>query len=80
MTSGRHATRSEIWHERPVLAPTVYAVSTATVGAIGYAFGFLLLDSVQKGIAASLFLNGLLVLYLRACHREAVKERVHDRH
>jgi hypothetical protein len=47
------------------------------MGAIGYAFGFLLTDAIRHGIAASLFLNGLLVLYLRACHAEA--RRIHVR-
>lgn len=71
---------SVIWHDRPILAPVVYAVSAVAVGSIGYAFGYLITETVRNGVAASLFLDGLLVLYLRACHREAVKERDHDRH
>jgi hypothetical protein len=59
------------WHDRPVIAPLVYGVSTVAIGGVGYASGFLATDSVIHAIYASLFIEALLVLYLRASHKEA---------
>lgn len=61
------------WHDRPFLAPFVYLVSTFAIGSVGYAFGFLITDKIKNGIYASLFLEGLFVLYLLESHRVARK-------
>jgi biotin transporter BioY len=71
-TQGKHQrTGSMSWHDRPVLAPMVYGVSTLATGSLGYLFGFLLMDTIRHAIAASLFMELLLVLYLRASHHDA---------
>lgn len=59
------------WHSRPVLAPVVYGVGTAAVGAYGFVFGYLLTDSIRYGLYAQLFLDILLVLFLVECARTA---------
>lgn len=61
------------WHDRPILAPVVYGVVTATVGVLGYAFGILLVGRIRHGIYCSLFMDALIVLYLLECHRAARK-------
>lgn len=63
------------WHDRPILAPAVYGLSTFSVGILGYAFGFLLLRTTRAGITCSLFMEALIVLYLLECRRQAKKGR-----
>lgn len=61
------------WHERPILAPAVYGLSSLSVGVLGYAFGFLLTREIRYGVGCSLFMDMLNVLYFLECHRTARK-------
>lgn len=79
-TTGKHRlTRPATWHDRPVFAPAVYGALTMVTGTIGYTFGFLLMDSIRDAVTASLFLNGLLLLYLRECHKESRRRKAYAR-
>lgn len=79
-TTGRH--RSAIpatWHDHPLYAPLLYGAAAMVTGAVGYTFGYLLTYKIHEAVAASLILNGLLVLYLRECHKEMRRRKHHGR-
>lgn len=61
------------WHDRPILGPLIYGVSAVIVAAGAYATGYLLTERPVNGIYAVLFMDSLLVLFLRVCHRSAME-------
>lgn len=61
------------WHDRPVLAPIAYGVSTFAAGYPSYFCGYTLTGQVRQGVYWLLFVDALLVLYLlesRRCAKE----------
>ena len=48
---------------RPVLIPIAYFASSLIVGTAGYAFGYLITDSIRGGLYCLAFMEMLLVLY-----------------
>lgn len=56
---------------RPVLGPLVYFFGSLFVGAEGYAFGYLLTDSIRGGLYCLAFMELLLGLYAVECARTA---------
>lgn len=57
-------------HERPVLGPVVYFVSSVLVGGEGFVFGYLYTYSIQYAVYWAVFMETVLLLYLMACARE----------
>lgn len=66
-------TRGASWHERPLLAPFVYAISTAVMGMTSYAFVYILTHDMQKALSWFLVMDAALLAYLMACSISATK-------
>lgn len=62
------------WHERPVLAPVIYGLSTFVMGGLVYATLYLVTGHIRTSVVGCLLMDGILMLYLHESHRVARKE------